>query len=45
MYPDGDVGTELRQRYGPVSGLILFIVTVYRWFADPFRRTTGNDLR
>jgi hypothetical protein len=25
--------------------LIVFIVTVYRWFADPFRRTTGNDLR
>jgi hypothetical protein len=25
--------------------LILFIVTVYRRFADPFRRTTRTDLR
>jgi PAS domain S-box-containing protein len=30
---------------GKERPLIVLIVTVYRWFADPFRRTTGNDLR
>jgi hypothetical protein len=27
------------------SGFILFIVTVYRWFAGTGRRTTGTDLQ
>jgi hypothetical protein len=30
---------------GATARVIVFIATVYRWFADPFRRTTGNDLR
>jgi hypothetical protein len=28
-----------------LAELVPFIVTVYRWFADPFRRTTGTDLQ
>jgi PAS domain-containing protein len=36
---------ELLDEGGYERALILFIVTVYRWFAGTGRRTTGNDLR
>jgi hypothetical protein len=41
-------GRRLAQGFAlalPVLALIVFIVTVYRWFAGTGRRTTGNDLR
>jgi hypothetical protein len=32
-------------RYGDPDGLIRFIVSHYRWFAETLRRTTGNQLQ
>ncbi|MFB6255705.1 MAG: hypothetical protein ABEH58_03090, partial [Haloplanus sp.] len=42
--PPADLPALVPDHVSTIHGLILIIVSHYRWFADSFRRTTGKQL-